>query len=93
VAGFDHSHLPPSQTRDPVAERYAARSGFVLFAIYLVAYGAYVFINAFRPSLMDEVVFSGINLAVASGMFLIVAALVLALFYAWLCKKPRGGSA
>ena len=42
---------------------------------------------------MDEVVFSGINLAVASGMFLIVAALVLALLYAWLCKKPRGGSA
>src|SRR5205823_4203187 len=93
MAGFDHSHLPPEEIRDPVVERYNARLGLALFALYLAAYGSYVFINAFRPAVMDEVVFSGINLAVASGMALIVGALVLAVIYAWLCRKPQGGAA
>jgi uncharacterized membrane protein (DUF485 family) len=93
VAGFDHSHLPPPEARDPAVERYNARLGLVLFAIYLAAYGAYVAINAFRPGLMDEVVFSGVNLAVASGLGLIVGALVLAVLYAFWCRLPRGGRA
>jgi uncharacterized membrane protein (DUF485 family) len=93
MAGFDHSDLPPKEIRDPAVERYVARLGFVLFAIYLAAYGAYVFINAFQPAMMDEVVFSGINLAVASGLALIVGALVMAVLYAWLCRKPQGGPA
>ena len=88
MASIDHSHLPPPEARDPAAERYIARLGLLLFAIYLVAYGAYVFINAFRPALMDELVGSGVNLAVASGMALIVGALVLAVVYAVLCRRP-----
>ena len=92
MAGFDHSPLP-EQVSDPVAERYVARLGLILFALYLAAYAAYVWINAFRPSLMDEVVFSGINLAVASGLALIVGALVLAILYAIMCRGPQGGRA
>lgn len=91
MAGFDQSPPPNEEVRDPVAERYASRLGLLLFAIYLLGYATYVFINAFRPALMDEVVFSGINLAVASGFALIAAALVLALLYARLCRKPTGG--
>ena len=93
MAGLDHSHLPPPETRDPVVERYNARLGIVLFAIYLVGYGLFVLINAFRPTMMDDVVFAGINLAVASGLALIVGALVLAIVYAWFCRKPHGGRA
>jgi hypothetical protein len=93
MAGLDHSHLPPDEVRDPVVERYNARLGLVLFAVYLAAYGAYVAINTFRPTLMDEVPFLGINLAVATGMGLIVGALVLALIYAALCRTPKGGRA
>jgi uncharacterized membrane protein (DUF485 family) len=92
MAGLDHSPLP-EQVRDPVSERYVARLGLLLFALYLAAYAAYVWINAFRPSLMDEVVFSGINLAVASGLALIVGAIVLALFYAVMCRRPQEGGA
>lgn len=91
MAGLDHSHLSPTEVRDPVVERYNARLGLVLFAVYLVAYAAFVLVNAFRPGLMDELVGGGINLAVASGMGLIVGALVLALIYAGLCRRPRGG--
>ena len=90
MASIDHSHLPPPEVRDPAAERYIARLGLVLFAIYLTGYGAYVLINAFRPAVMDELVGAGVNLAVASGMGLIVGALVLALVYAALCRRPGG---
>ena len=93
MAGLDHSHLPPPEVRDPAVERYNARLGLVLFAVYLAAYGAYVFINAFRPAVMDQIVFSGINLAVASGLALIVGALVLAVVYAVLCRLPKGAGA
>jgi uncharacterized membrane protein (DUF485 family) len=93
MAGLDPSHLPPPEVRDPAAERHNARLGLLLFGVYLAFYGAYVLINAFRPAVMDEVVFRGINLAVASGMGLIVGALVLALVYAALCRRPQGGRA
>jgi uncharacterized membrane protein (DUF485 family) len=93
MAGFDHSHLPPPEARDPAAERFNARLGLALFAVYLVAYGAYVLINTFRPELMDQVPFSGVNLAVWSGLGLIVGAVVLALVYAATCRRPQGGRA
>jgi len=93
MAGFDHSPPPPAEARDLPVERYNARLGLVLFAVYLAGYGAYVAINAFRPALMDKVPFLGINLAVSSGFLLIVGALVLALLYAWLCRKPGGNRA
>jgi uncharacterized membrane protein (DUF485 family) len=93
MAGLDHSHLPPPEVRDPAAERHNARLGLVLFAVYLAAYGAYVFVNAFRPAVMDEVVGAGINLAVASGMGLIVGAFVLAVVYLYFCRSPKGGGA
>jgi uncharacterized membrane protein (DUF485 family) len=93
MAGFDHSHPPPEEVRDLEVERYNARLGIVLFAVYLVAYGAYVLISAFRPAIMDETPFAGINLAVSSGLALIVGAFILAVVYAWFCRKPRGGGA
>jgi uncharacterized membrane protein (DUF485 family) len=92
MAGFDHSHVP-EEARDPEVERFNARLGIVLFAVYLIAYVAFVLINAFRPAIMDETPFAGINLAVLSGLGLIVGALVLAVVYAWFCRKPRGGRA
>jgi uncharacterized membrane protein (DUF485 family) len=93
MAGFNHSHTPSEEVRDPEVERYNARLGLVLFIVYLVAYGAYVLVNAFWPKVMDMVPFAGVNLAVSSGLFLIIGALVLAVVYAWLCRKPRGGQA
>lgn len=93
MAGLDHSPPPQQETRDPVVERYNARVGLILFALYLLAYGTYVFINALRPALMDVVVFSGLNLAVISGFALIGGAFLLAILYAWLCRKPRGDRA
>jgi hypothetical protein len=36
---------------------------------------------------METIVFAGLNLAVASGLGLIIGAFALALVYAWLCRS------
>jgi len=66
-----------------------ARIGLVLFSIYLLLYGGFVLLNAFSPDTMSITPVAGINLAILYGFGLIVAALVLALLYGWLCRSPR----
>jgi uncharacterized membrane protein (DUF485 family) len=64
-----------------------ARTGLILFAVYLVLYGGFVLINAFSPETMESTPFAGINLAILYGFGLIVAALVLSLVYGFLCRN------
>jgi len=68
-----------------------ARSGLVLFTIYLVLYGGFVGLNAFSPETMERTPFAGVNVAILSGFGLIVAALVLALFYGWIARSDTPG--
>jgi uncharacterized membrane protein (DUF485 family) len=58
----------------------------ILFVLYLIFYGGFVLLNAFRPEVMDWVPAAGVNLAIWYGFALIFAALALALLYAWLCR-------
>ena len=66
-----------------------SRIGLVLFAIYLLLYGGFVFINAFSPETMDITPIPGINLAIIYGFGLIIAAFVLALLYGVLCGSDE----
>lgn len=68
-------------------EKYNARLGLVLFAVYLLLYGGFVLVNAFAPEKMEATPIAGINVAILSGFGLIVMALVMALLYGWLCKS------
>lgn len=79
-----------SEDRDPVSEQHNARLGLILFAIYLLAYSAYMLINAFAPKWMDAVI-GGLNVAVVSGLGLIGGAVLLAVLYAALCRTPSSG--
>jgi uncharacterized membrane protein (DUF485 family) len=63
-----------------------SRIGLGLFAIYLVLYGGFVFLNAFAPTMMELTPWAGINLAILYGCGLIVAAVALALIYGVLCR-------
>lgn len=67
-----------------------ARIGLILFVIYLVLYGGFVFLNAFAPEMMETDSVAGLNLAIAWGFGLIIAALVLALIYGVLCRDSAG---
>lgn len=81
-------HHPPARSEEEHAHHIErrARYGLVLFATYLVLYGAFVLLNAFAPAVMSTLV-GGVNVAVIYGFALIVAALVLALIYDWLCRR------
>ena len=82
---------PPAEVRDPVAERFNARLGLALFAVYLAGYVAFVLVNAFAPTVMDATV-GRLNVALVAGFALIFGAVVLAVVYAMLCRKPAGGT-
>jgi uncharacterized membrane protein (DUF485 family) len=79
------------ETVDPAKAARNSRYGLVLFAIYGSFYGAFMLVNAFAPQIMEMEVVSGINIAVSSGLLLIVAAFALALVYAWLCRSRVDG--
>ena len=64
-----------------------ARYGLILFAVYVVLYGGFVFLAVFRTPVMGAVMPGGANLAIAFGLALLGAALVLALLYVYLCGK------
>ena len=66
-----------------------ARYGLWLFAIYLAFYGGFVLLAAFAPRAMERLPLAGVNLAIWYGFGLIVLALVLALFYGWLCRHSE----
>lgn len=69
-----------------------ARYGFLLFGIYLVLYGGFVLLNAFSPETMERKSLADVNLAILYGFGLIIAALILAVIYGWLCRASKDPS-
>ncbi|MCG5056238.1 MAG: DUF485 domain-containing protein [Myxococcales bacterium] len=72
----------------PVLQRRNARYGLWLFAVYLAFYGGFMALNVLSPETMKGAALFGLNVAIVYGMFLIVAALGLALVYTRLCRRP-----
>jgi len=68
-----------------------ARIGLVLFTVYLLFYGGFVFLNAFSPESMEATPVAGVNLAILYGFGLIAAAFVMAVIYGWLCRREEDG--
>jgi uncharacterized membrane protein (DUF485 family) len=64
-----------------------SRYGLALFAVYVLLYAGFMALAAFWPDLMAQATPLGsVNLAIMYGMGLILAALVLALVYMFLCR-------
>lgn len=64
------------------------RNGLILFFLYLLLYGGFVLLNTFAPSTMDAIPFAGVNFAILYGFGLILAAILLAFVYGFLCRGP-----
>jgi uncharacterized membrane protein (DUF485 family) len=84
--------MPDTPVHDSPATARHARNGIVLFIVYVVLYGGFVYLSAFRADLMGSKPFGGVNLAILYGMGLIVSAFVLALIYMLLCRPKPGES-
>ena len=93
MGGLDH-HAATDVVHDNVAtaERNS-RLGLILFAVYLILYVGFVLLSAFWPKMLDETPLAGLNVAILYGMGLIVAALLLALVYSWLCRSRLADNA
>ena len=62
-----------------------ARSGMVLFVIYVLFYVGFVILTAFAPKVMAMDV-AGVTLSILYGFGLIALAFVLALVYMMICR-------
>jgi len=69
-----------------------ARFGLILFFVYLLFYGGFVFLSAFSPETMETMPIEGINLAILYGFALIIVAFVLALIYGAVCRLSKQSS-
>ena len=70
-----------SPTPPPPEAEGRSRFGFALFWVYVLLYGGFMVLVLVRPDLLSLRPFGGVNLAIAYGMGLIVAAFVLAVVY------------
>lgn len=88
MAHLDHltADSPPE---DEAEIKRNSQLGLGFFAFYGLFYAAFVLLNAFTPDLMQRAIIPGINLAVAYGFALILAAFLVALLYAWLARANR----
>jgi len=69
------------------------RYGLILFAVYLALYVGFLLLSTFAAQMMQEVKILGVNLSIIYGFTLILAALVLALVYGWLCRTSNSAAA
>lgn len=87
MVGLDHGPSTAVETESAATSARNSRYGMRLFIVYLLAYVAFVLLNAFQPAIMERIVFRGVNLAIIYGLFLILLAFALALLYGYLCRR------
>ena len=59
----------------------ASRLGLALFGVYVLLYAGFMLLVLVRPEALSARPFGGVNLAIACGLGLIVAAVVLSVVY------------
>jgi uncharacterized membrane protein (DUF485 family) len=75
------------EQEDSAVVVYNTRIGVILFVVYVLFYGGFVALSAFRHEAMSQPFFAGLNLAILYEFALIVVALVLAVIYMKICRK------
>ena len=86
-------HEPATTGGKDPAFAYKRRLGVILFLIYGAIYAAFVILNIAKASLMEAILFGGLNLAVVYGFGLIILALILALAYNRACGRKEASMA
>ncbi len=79
-----HANSTHDASETPETILRNARLGLRFFVVYMLLYLAFVVANAFAPEAMEWIPFAGLNLAILSGLGLILFAIVLAVIA---CKQ------
>ena len=87
MAALDFKAPVAKEKEDAGVVAHNTKMGVALFIVYVIFYGGFVALSAFRYDTMAQPLFAGVNLAVMYGFALILAALALALIYMKLCRK------
>ena len=66
---------------------YNARVGLVLFAVYCIFYGGFIYISAFSRETTAAPSWGGVNVAIVYGFALIIGAFLLSIVYMILCRR------
>jgi uncharacterized membrane protein (DUF485 family) len=73
--------MQEGDAHEPRAAAPASRLGLALFGLYVLLYAGFITLVLVRPGLVAERPFGGVNLAIACGLGLIVAAVLLSVVY------------
>jgi uncharacterized membrane protein (DUF485 family) len=73
--------MTEGDAREPRTAAPASRLGLTLFGVYVLLYGGFMGLVLVWPDLLAERLPGGVNLAIASGLGLIVAAVLLSVVY------------
>lgn len=73
--------MQEGESHEPRTLAPASRLGLALFGLYVLLYGGFITLVLLRPDLVAERPFGGVNLAIACGLGLIVAAVLLSVAY------------
>lgn len=83
-------HGPAVQVYESEALKdYKQKLGLKLFFVYAAIYAIFVGINTIFPSVMEKVIFKGLNVAIIYGFGLIIFAIILGLVYNGFCTKKE----
>lgn len=83
-------HGPAVEVHEhPEISEFKTKLGLRFFGIYGLIYAGFVLINTFAPQLMKTKILFGLNLAVIYGFGLILAAIIMGLFYNAACSKKE----
>lgn len=74
-------HGPAAELKEDKSAKKKAKLGLRFFFVYLFVYASFVFLCVYKPELIGERVFLGLNLAVVYGFSLILLAVIMGFFY------------
>jgi uncharacterized membrane protein (DUF485 family) len=87
MASLDFKAPVVKEQEDAAVVAHNTRMGVWLFLVYVLFYGGFVALSAFKHDVMAQPFIAGVSLAIVYGFSLILVALILALVYMKVCRK------
>lgn len=82
-------HEPAAKAEKDSSSDWKAKLGIKLFLLYSLTYVLFVGLTVFSPETMKISIISGTNLAVVSGIAMIIFAVILGVVYNHFCTKKE----